>query len=223
MKTTVLVVAAHPDDEALGCAGTMAKHADQGDEVHVIFMADGVTSRGEESHEELKIRNLSAERACAELKVQSVNYLCFPDNQMDSVPFLDIVRKLEELIAKISPHIIYTHHIGDLNIDHRITNQAVLTACRPIPGQSVKQISTFEVLSSTEWQDPGYQPFTPNRFVDISKYLKVKISALNAYNQELRPTPHSRSIENVIQLASYRGNSIGCVAAEAFMVVRIID
>lgn len=222
MAYTVLVVAAHPDDEVLGCGGTMARHAAEGDEVHVIFMADGVTSRDTGHGENQKRRNEAADKSCRLLGVKAVHYLNFPDNRMDSLPLLDIVRPLETLISNIHPNIVYTHHIGDLNVDHRITHQAVMTACRPIPGQTVVQIFSFEVLSSTEWQTPFLLPFSPNRFVNISKYLDLKRSALQAYAEELRPQPHSRSAENVMQLAHYRGNCVGHIAAEAFIVVREI-
>ncbi|MGM0826322.1 MAG: PIG-L deacetylase family protein [Pseudomonadota bacterium] len=222
MTKTVLVVAAHTDDEALGCGGTIARHAAQGDTVHAVFLADGVTSRPNASDKELKERNEAASTAHQILGITDVYMLGFPDQRTDSVPFLDIVQALEEVIQKVQPQVIYTHHCGDLNIDHRITHQAVMTACRPVPNAPVKEIYAFEVLSSTEWNTPGFSPFTPQFFVDITDYLKTKIESLDAYSLEMREPPHSRSIEGVKSLAHYRGYSIGVNAAEGFQVVRII-
>jgi len=220
---TILVVAAHVDDEALGCGGTIARHAVNGDEVHVIFMADGVASRDQQNCNELQLRNEAAERAAAILGIKAIYHQNLPDNCMDSLPLLDIVQPLEKLINEIRPDTIYTHHIGDLNVDHRITHQAVMTVCRPQPDYFVSEIYVFEVMSSTEWQSPGAPPFTPNVFVDIGRYLDVKKAALSEYAQEMRKAPHSRSMDNLENLARYRGHSVGLTAAEAFMLIRKID
>lgn len=215
----VLVVAAHPDDEALGCAGTIAKHVEAGDEVHLLFMTDGVGSR-ELIANEADLRLFAAKTAAKLLNVKSFNTLTFPDNRMDSVPLLLITKALEDKIASVKPEIIYTHHIGDLNVDHQITHKAVMTACRPQPDFCVKEIYAFEVLSSTEWQTPGVTPFIPNVFVDISDYIGVKNKILEAYSEEMRQLPHSRSIENAVSIASVRGSSVGVQYAEAFSGIR---
>jgi N-acetylglucosamine malate deacetylase 1 len=217
----VLVIAAHPDDEVIGCAGAIARHVDCGDIVHVIFMTNGVDSRGIHLNNE-HTRNKSSENACNLLGVSSVIKFNFPDNKMDVIPLLDIVKKIESQILNISPTIVYTHHIGDLNIDHQITHKAVMTACRPQPNFCIKEIYSFEVLSSTEWQTPVVTPFTPNVFIDISKYSKIKIEALKAYGEEMNQPPHSRSIANIMCLSSLRGNSIGVNYAEAFTLIRMI-
>lgn len=220
MTKIVLVVAAHSDDEVLGCAGTMAKHVFQGDEVHVLFMTDGVGSRLGKNKGMIRDREMAMNAAAKILDTASTTCLGLPDNRMDSLALIDIVQSLETVIEKLHPEIIYTHHYGDLNVDHRLTHQAVITACRPIPGGSVEEILTFEVLSSTEWQSPGVMPFVPNVFVDISDYMQIKLAAVEAYALEMRATPHSRSIENVESLARYRGHSIGVKACEAMMLVR---
>jgi LmbE family N-acetylglucosaminyl deacetylase len=216
------VVVAHADDEVLGCGGTIAKHVAKGDTVCAVFLADGVTSRPDASDKELAERNLAAKKAHSILGIKQSFMLGLPDNRMDTVPLIDIVQKLECIIHELQPHIVYTHHYGDLNIDHRITHKAVMTACRPIPDLSVKEIYTFEVLSSTEWNSPGLNSFTPSVFVDITDYLDVKVQALSAYKLEMRDPPHSRSLENCRRLAMFRGNSIGVIAAEAMMVIRVI-
>ena len=218
---TVLVVASHPDDEALGCAGAIAKHNQNGDKVHLLFMTNGIGSRTK-NPDEIKARLESTNNASKILGVHSSENLDFPDNEMDSTPLLEVVKKIEKTINKVQPNIVYTHHIGDLNIDHQLTHKAVITACRPQPGFCVKEIYSFEVLSSTEWQTPGYLPFTPNVYIDISNQIDIKRQALGAYSQEMRLTPHSRSIENAICLNALRGNAIGVGYAEAFFAIRIL-
>lgn len=222
MSKTVLVVAAHADDEALGCGGSLAKHVASGDEVHVIFVADGVTSRSGAGQEEMVHRKQATENARNILGISTMAFLDLPDNRLDSLPLLDIVQPLEALIGKLLPEIIYTHHYGDLNADHRLVHQAVMTACRPLPGSTVKEILTFEVTSSTEWSSPGLAPFLPNLFVDISAYVEIKMQALEAYALEMRAPPHSRSAEHLRCLAKHHGYSSGVYAAEAFMVMRIL-
>lgn len=222
MTKKVLVVAAHTDDEALGCGGTIAKHVAQGDTVYAVFLADGVTSRPDSTSEELEARNAAAASAHTILGIKQSFMLGFPDNRMDSVPLLDIVQKLESVLEEVKPQVIYTHHHGDLNIDHRITHQAVMTACRPQPNFCVKEIYAFEVLSATEWNNPNTQPFAPNVFIDISNHLPTKIKALQAYAEEMREAPHSRSFEHVQALAKHRGYTVGMMAAEGFMLVRKI-
>ena len=221
-EKVILVVAAHPDDEVLGCAGIVARHVNDGDKVHMVFMSDGVTSRISVNHEEVKERKQAAINASNILGIKRKPiFLGFPDNRMDTVALLDIVQILEKVINEIEPEVVYTHHLGDLNIDHKITHQAVMTACRPQPGFCVREIYSFEVLSSTEWSTNN--PFIPNYFVDISDTLELKISAVKAYNSELRTFPHARSIESIKALAKYRGASMGIRAAEAFKVERLIS
>jgi len=220
MNKKILVVAAHPDDEVLGCGGTMARHASNGDKVHVLFMSAGVGSRENIKNDEVNERRICAKQASKILGSQSPQFLNFPDNRMDSVDLLDIVQPLEKLIEKIKPEVVYTHHIGDLNIDHQITHKAVVTACRPQPGFCVKEIFAFEVLSSTEWQTSEYLPFIPNVYFDISNQIEKKCKALKFYDNEMRQSPHSRSIDNTIRLNALRGNSVGVDYAEAFILIR---
>lgn len=220
--TTVLIVAAHTDDEALGCGGTIARHVAEGDTVYAVFMADGVSSRAQADQEDLENRNAAAERAREILGIQENFYLGLPDNRLDSLPLIEVVQRLEPIIRKLQPNIIYTHHHGDLNVDHRITHQVVLTACRPMPGSRVQAIYAFEVMSSTEWATPIAEPFLPNHYVDISDQINTKMDALRAYQLEMRDAPHSRSFEHLSHLAQHRGYTVGVMAAEAFVVVRTV-
>lgn len=229
MNNKVIVIAAHPDDEVLGCGATIAKHVEHGDEVHVLILAEGQTSRDERRD---RIKNsvvlnhlaAAAQEAAKVLGVATVTLKDFPDNRMDSIDLLDIVKVVERFIKFHQPDILYTHHYGDLNIDHRITNHAVITAARPVPGSSIKTILFFEVPSSTEWQASSSSlQFTPNWFVSISENLDKKIEALKKYEHEMRSWPFPRSLDAVRYLARWRGCCIGTDAAEAFMLGRNID
>ncbi|WNK01382.1 PIG-L deacetylase family protein [Thalassospiraceae bacterium LMO-JJ14] len=220
----VLVVAAHPDDEVLGCGGAMARHAMEGDKVNVLFLADGVSSRlGDNFEAECTERENCARLASEILGAGPPEFLRLPDNAMDSLPLLKVVNLVEEVISRFVPSIIYTHHGGDLNIDHRIAHQAVITSCRPVPGSPVRAIYGFETLSSTEWASPASgTAFRPNRFVDITSTLELKTRALSAYKQEIQAFPHIRSHEALAALVRLRGATAGVGAAEAFAVEREI-
>lgn len=223
MTRSVLVVAAHADDEALGCGGTIARHVEAGDHVEVVFVAEGVSSRPGGGEGDLAGRLQATERAKQILGISKTRFLGLPDNRLDSVPLLDLVQSLEAIIAELKPSIVYTHHVGDLNVDHRVTHQAVMTACRPLPSATVREILAFEVLSSTEWGGGSWPPFIPNYFVDVSSTLSIKLRALEAYSMEMREPPHSRSIVHVAGLAQHRGHCVGVDAAEAFQIIRVLS
>ncbi len=224
MSHSILVIAAHPDDEVLGCGGTLIKLAREGAEIHLAFLADGIGARNPDATQrqaELDQRRAAARVAADILGAASVHFDDLPDNRLDGVPLLDLTQRVEVLIARHRPVTLFTHHGGDLNIDHRRTHQAVMTACRPQSGHPVRTLLCFEVPSSTEWQPPGSgTPFTPNWFVDIGATLDGKLAALTAYAAEVRDWPHPRSREGVEYLARWRGASVGCQAAEAFMLAR---
>jgi N-acetylglucosamine malate deacetylase 1 len=224
MPDSVLVLAAHPDDEVLGCGGTLAKWVDAGARVHVAFLADGVFSRSGEpkvQQVQLEERRSAARKACGILGVHSVSFGDFPDNRMDTVALLDIAQAVEALVQEHRPDTVLTHHAGDVNVDHRLMHEAVVTACRPQAGHPVRTVLCFEIASSTEWQLPGSAPaFSPNWFEDISATLVRKMAALQAYEGELRAWPHPRSIHGVESLAHWRGATVGVDAAEAFVLGR---
>ncbi len=227
MNNTILVVAAHPDDEVLGCGGAMARHVEAGDEVNVVILAEGITSRYEQrKHEgqqdELSALGQAARKANDLLGVKSLVLHDLPDNRIDSLDRLDVIKTVENFIERIKPDILYTHHGGDLNIDHRRIHEAVVTACRPMPhNHGIHTLLFFEVASSTEWQTPGSAiPFTPDWYVDISDTLELKLKALQVYESEMRSWPHARSVVALEHLARWRGSTIGVEAAEAFMLGR---
>lgn len=228
LMAAVVIVAAHPDDEVLGCGGTIARHADAGDEVHIVIVAEGLTSRRGDAENPESAAKLEAHWACARAAASDLGarppvFLGLPDNRLDTLALLDVVQSLEAEIASIAPRRVYTHHSGDLNIDHEIVHRATLTACRPLPGSSVREIYAYEVLSSTEWGGPR-QPgaFAPRHFVDITQTLERKIGALRHYAGEMREFPHPRSYEAVRHLAHGRGAECGSHAAEAFVLIRSI-
>ena len=222
----VLVVAAHPDDEVLGCGGAIARHADSGDQVQVLIVAEGSTSRQQERdraqvRDELSALAKAAQTAGSILGAAGVELLDLPDNRLDSLDRLDLVKRIEQCVQCHQPGCVYVHHAGDVNVDHRRLHEAVVTACRPSPGHVVKRLLSFEVASSTEWQVPGSAPaFQPNWFVDISTQWERKREALEAYASEMRSWPHARSLEAVEHLARWRGAQVGVDAAEAFCLLR---
>lgn len=228
--STVLVVVAHPDDEVLGCGGTIARYARDGHAVHVLVLADGVgaryaTSASDAARAPERARRTDAlHRAAGILGVSGVEVADFPDNAMDTVPILHVAQRIEQTIAGLSPQVVLTHHAGDVNQDHRQTHDAVVAACRPQRGHPVHTLLTFEVASSTEWQLPGTRvPFEPSWFVDTTDTLELQLTALEAYAEELREWPHPRSVRGLRARAEWRGATVGCAAAEAFMVGRHIE
>ena len=221
MAQNILVIAAHPDDEVLGCGGTIAKYARAGAVVNVAFLADGVNARDQVEDAELAQRQQAARNALEILGTRPPSFGTFPDNRMDSVALLDIIKSIEERIDEYRPDLVLTHHAGDVNVDHRRIHEAIAAACRPQAGHPVRSLRFFEVASSTEWQLPGSGPaFTPNWFEDISATFDAKMAALEAYATEMRAWPHPRSMEGVAALAKWRGATIGVDAAEAFVLGR---
>ena len=220
----VAIIAAHPDDEVLGCGGVISRHTTAGDRVDILFLADGVSSRRDGKSDLVLERQKCAKNAADILGASPPMFLEFPDNQMDTIPFLEIVQKLESFLDLVEPNIIYTHHLEDLNIDHQITHRAVLTACRPLPDQCVREIYAFEVLSSTEWSvGRNKKNFSPTYHKEISSHIDVKLEALACYAEELKPFPHPRSNEAVLAQARLRGSEAGLLAAEGFEVIRRIE
>ena len=223
----VLVVAAHPDDEVLGCGATIARLAAEGDEVYVAILAEGMTSRfgerGEADRSKMKSLHANAQEAARLLGVKELTLHGFPDNRMDTVPLLDVVKTVEQLVSRIKPVRIYTHSGGDLNIDHTVVSQAVLTATRPTQDCAVKEIFQFEIPSSTDWAFQQFGgSFRPNVFVNITQTLDTKIRAMACYGSESRSFPHPRSSEALRANAQRWGAVAGCNAAEAFQLVRAI-
>lgn len=222
----ILVIAAHPDDEILGVGGTVLKHSMNGDECFALILGEGMTSRYDkrELADSIKVEKLHEDtyKAGKIIGYKKIHMEDLPDNRFDSIPLLDVVKIIEKYIKDIKPDIIYTHFRGDLNIDHKITFEAVLTASRPIGQEYVKEIYAFETVSSTEWNFNGMDSFKPNYFVDITETLDMKLKAMECYKSELKEFPHPRSKENLKVSALKWGSVVSRMYAEAFQVVRII-
>jgi len=225
MKDKILVVAAHPDDEILGCGGTIGRLVNEGCDVYTLILGTGIAGRYENADEEkikAEIEELEKQAFAANeaIGVKEVFFHDFPDNRLDTIALLDVVKVIERLKDSVKPEIIFTHYAGDLNIDHQITYKAVLTATRPLLSETVRQIYSFEVLSSTEWNYPP--TFSPNVFFDITDTIDGKMKAMGQYKSELRELPHPRSLEAVELNAKVWGTKVGLKYAEAFECVRTI-
>lgn len=221
----IMVIAAHPDDEVLGCGGTIARLSKEGHKVWIAILGQGITSRyldpKQTDQSMLEALQECARKAGRLVGAQGVLFNELPDNRFDTVAMLDIVKIIEGFLQQICPEVVYTHDASDLNIDHVALLRAVLMATRPMVDQSVKEIATFEIPSSTEWAFGQFKsPFCPNIFVDIKATLSTKIEALKQYRTEVRDFPHPRSPEALQALAQYRGSTVGLEAAEAFALVR---
>jgi len=223
----ILVVAAHPDDEILGCGGTMARLAREGHEVRAAILAEGMSSRythrEDADPEQLQHLHAQAQQAAGKVGARESVLCKLPDNRLDTVPLLEVVKLVEELVARFQPEVIYTHHPGDLNVDHGVVHRAVLTATRPVAGQCVSEIYAFEVPSSTEWAFQRLEPsFRPSVFVDITETLETKIEAMACYDTETREFPHPRSPEALRAIATRWGSVVGLPAVEAFELIRSV-
>lgn len=220
----VLVVAAHPDDELLGAGGTVRRLANEGVIVRSVILAEGLTSRADKRLDvdmtELEALQKDARKAAEIIGYKSIEFCGFPDNRMDGMELLDVIKTVSEYVDKYKPDTIFTHHHGDLNIDHRITCEAVLTACRPVGDYKVKRIYAFETPSSSEWNYNYLEPFTPNVYFDITDTMEAKVQAMACYNTESTMYPHPRSPEGLRSLGRFRGTNVGYEMAEGFMLLR---
>lgn len=214
----ILVIAAHPDDEILGVGGVIAKHVSEGDSVFICILSEGATARY--SSENVTTLKEFATHASEILGVKKLYFSSMPDQKLDTLPLLEVTQTIEQYIKDISPHIIYTHHSGDINKDHRIVFDATMVAARPTPDNNVKKIYCYETPSSTEWAPSSIRPFKPNVYVNIEKFIDIKLKAMEAYISELRDYPHPRSIEALRIISQYRGIEVGLRNAEAFMLMR---
>lgn len=227
----IMIVVAHPDDELLGLGATMHKLINETNiETHVVILGEGITSRSavhdaEKWKAELEIHHKNIKQAQKAIGYHSVSTYNFPDNRFDTVALLDIIKVIEKEKATFQPDVTFTHHGGDVNIDHQRTFEAVITACRPMAHERVKTIITFETPSGTEWRSPSDpRHFLPNVFFEVTKNnLDAKIIAMESYEFEKRSYPHPRSPEALTIQAQRWGVSVGCEYAEAFCLVRLIQ
>lgn len=217
----ILVVAAHPDDEVIGCGGTIFRHTSAGDRVHVVILTEGATAQYPDDPSMVARKQQEARAAAGVLGVSAVRFVGLPDMRLDTLPGMEIARPIEEEVRQLGPEIVYTHHAGDINEDHRRVALATLVATRPLPGSTVRAVYACEVPSASEW---GGAPFHPNSYRRIDgEPLERKVEALRAYGSEVRESPHPRSLEAVRSRAAARGAEAGLRAAEAFILLREVD
>jgi len=217
----ILVIAPHPDDEVLGCGGTIAKHTQQGAEVYLCIVTKGYTP--DWSEEFLKKRPKEIKKAGALLGIKKTYFLDFPTVKLDTIPQKQLNDSIAQVVDEVKPEVVYIPHRGDINKDHRLVFEAAMVAVRPKPGSTVTRVLSYETLSETEWGVlSGDNAFIPNVYIDISETLEIKLKAMSAYQSELKEYPHPRSLEAISALAKTRGASIGVKAAEAFILVREI-
>ena len=227
MKKRVLICVAHPDDETIGCGGAIAHHVKDKDIVYCIYMTNGVGARHFKTKD--KLIHQRKKNSLMASKILGFEWLLdccgdFPDNAMDKVKLLDVVRIIEKAKKKIIPHIIYTHNPHDLNVDHRTVAEATLTAFRPQTKEVWKKILAFEVPSSTDFAYfKKNKTFQPNYFLDIEKFWKKKKKALQAYSTEIKKFPNSRSLKGIEILSKFRGMQNGLPQAEAFQLLKELN
>lgn len=226
--SVILVVAAHPDDEVLGVGATIARRIAEGDQAFALILGEGQTSRWESrkeaDQEAVRLLHKDSIEAARIIGYEDIYFVGLPDNRFDQVGLLEVVKLVEKAIEKIRPNVIYTHHGHDLNIDHQITFEAVLTATRPLRNCAVHEIYAFETVSSTEWSFGKKEDvFYPNVFIDISKFFEIKSNAMKKYRTEICGFPHPRSLEMLEAVARRWGGVVGKEYVEAFELIRKVD
>jgi len=218
----VLVIAPHPDDEVLGCGGTMVKHASEGDEVYLCIVTKAYPT--EWSEDEIGTKRDEVLRANKILGVRKTYFLDLPTVQLDTVPRKKITDVITQVVNEVKPEVVYFPHRGDANSDHQLVFNAAMVSVRPKPDSTILRTLCYETLAETEWSAPfADSAFIPNVWVDISAELDIKLKAMSEYKSELKKFPHPRSLKVISLLANARGASIGVEAAEAFMLIREIE
>ena len=219
----ILVVAAHPDDEVLGVGATIKKMS-KDHEIYILIVTDGCSSqyRGQNVEKMIAEKKVMAKKAAELLGAKDVLFGDLPDMRLDTMPHTEVNAVIERAVDEISPEIVFTHHYGDVNLDHQMCYKSTMVATRPSTGSCVKKIYTYEVLSATEWQSStAPHVFIPNTYVEVDdEMLDCKKQAMKTYTMEFRKYPHTRSAEAIDHLAAFRGQSVGVCAAEAFCLVR---
>jgi len=216
MSQKILIIAPHPDDETLGCGGTIAKHILSGD--HVTLCIATTAHKPDWSDEYLDLRSKQINEAVKILGIHEVIELGYHTVKLDTIPQKEITERLIMIVNELQPDIAYIPFKGDLHRDHRVIFESALVALRPV-NCNVKKILAYETLSETEWGQP-IAPFNPNVYCDITKTFLKKIKALKAYKTELREYPHPRSLEAIEAVAKKRGTEVGVFYAEAFSLIR---
>lgn len=226
----ILVIVAHPDDEVLGCGATIAKHVADGNRVYVCSLCEMVSARtNKPEHDRFMKQVKDAERV---LGVKETMFFDFPNIKFNTVPALELVQAIEKAIIKFKPEVVYTHHKGDVNVDHQVVFDATMAAIRlpergsvpDLPRNMIRKVLAYEIPSSTEWAAPMPAfAFLPNVFVDVTATFKKKVEAAKCYESIIKEPPHPRSLEALEALATFRGAQSSLKKAEAFMLIRQLE
>lgn len=222
MTESILVVAAHPDDEILGMAGTIARHAKAGDAVTVLWVTDGSSAQYPGRPDLAEQKDRESEEALAVLGAQSWIRGGLPDMRLDTVPHIEVNAVVQEAVERCQPSVVYCVH-PDVNQDHRAAFNAVAVATRPRPDSTIRAVLTYATASSIEWTPPSEATFSPTWYIDITDELDLKLQSLSCYATELRPWPHPRSLRAVTAIAQACGSTVGVACAESFSLVRLVD
>ena len=218
----ILVISPHPDDETLGCGGTLLGHRDKGDKIHWLIVTE-INTRLGYSPEQVDRRCAEIEQVAARYGFSSVHKLNLSTTKLDSIPIGEIIDEISGVFKKVSPEIIYAPYRGDIHTDHRIILDAVASCTKWFRNSSVKRLLSYEVISETDFAiNPDLAGFRPNVFIDISKYIETKLEIFKIYTDELGEFPFPRSEKAIRALATLRGAQAGCEAAEAFMLLKEI-
>ena len=220
----ILIICAHPDDEVIGCGGTLSLLSKSA-KINLLVFTNGEGSRNFLNKKKLKKkvedRVKMLKKSCKILGIQNFHQLDFADNELDNYSLLELIKAVEKYVKLYKPDTIFTHFKDDLNIDHKRIFEATFTATRPFKNTFIKNLLSFEITSSTELAT-SKETFNPNFFVDIKDKIKTKERALKIYKSQFGKEIGLLSIENILNLAKYRGSYIGSKYAEAFEVVRMI-
>ena len=208
----ILVIAPHPDDEVLGMGGTIKKLSKK-NKIILCVVSEGATAQYKDK-KMIKVRRDSCKKTAKILGISQIQFLDYPDMRLN-LSHLDINKKLEEIIEKYKPEIVYTAPKNDLNLDHQVVFNSTLVACRPKSG--VKQILCYEIQGNTK------VPFVPNVFENIEKEFPYKIKGFKMYKSEIEEFPNPRSIAAIENLAIQRGIESGTRKAEAFELIRVVN
>ena len=218
MNNKVLVLAVHPDDETLGCGGTLLKHKDNNDQIHLL-----IATSIDETHDYYEKREREIEQISKLYGFKSVNNLRLKTMRVDEYSMSELVVKISNLINSIKPNIIYLPFLHDVHSDHRKIFEAAFSCTKSFRYPFLKKIYMMETLSETEFvPNLIHYSFCPNVFVDITKYIDKKIEIMNVYQSEIDKHPFPRSKKNIKALATYRGASCGSEYAESFMLLKEI-
>jgi len=222
MKSNILVIAPHPDDEVLGCGGIIKRYSCEGHNVYILIVTRGTTKMYSDSRiAEGRKQALQAHKI---LGVSETFFFDYPAPELDLISVAEIADSISRLIMQLRVTMLFIPHEGDIHLDHSAVFKASLVASRPFGDYTVKSIYAYETLSETEWASPRSDSlFKPDHFVNIGKHLQSKLDSMACYRGQLRVFPHPRSLETIEALAKFRGSTVGYPSAEAFMTIRTIE